>query len=86
MLPKKVKTKSKTGESWITNFSIDPVDKIKCNRCGEIHPIFYQKQKNDKIVLAIACYNSKPRVTFLPFEPNLDIPTFPSIKIIKKTS
>lgn len=45
-----------------------------CVRCGEEHPVFYRIFKNGRKVLAMACPNSKPRVTFLPFE-ELLVPT-----------
>lgn len=45
----------------------------ECNRCGEKHPLFYKIFKNGRKVLSMACPNSKPRITFLPFE-ELNLP------------
>ena len=49
--------------------------KRKCNRCGLNHPVFYKMFKNGKKHLSIACPTSKPRITFIPFEEGLNIPT-----------
>jgi len=46
----------------------------KCNRCGEEHGIFYKNYPTVKR-LVIACPNSKPRITFLKFREDPNIPT-----------
>lgn len=46
----------------------------KCGRCGGEHGVFYKIFRNGDKVLSIACPESKPRVTFLPYE-DLDVPT-----------
>lgn len=54
-----------------------------CLRCSEHHPIFYRLFSNGIQHLAMACPNSNPRIVFLPYEKNLDIPVTLSRKLSK---
>lgn len=45
-----------------------------CSRCAEYHGLVYRIFRNGTKHLAIVCHNSSPRIAFIPFEDNLDIP------------
>lgn len=56
----------------------------KCNRCAEMHGIFYMLFRDGSISMAMVCKNSRPSTKFLKLEKGLDIPTFESRKIRKE--
>ena len=54
-----------------------------CDRCGKQHSVFYKKYVTGKLMLAMACPNSKPRTSYIKFEEGLDIPIIANNKKAK---
>ena len=52
----------------------------RCSSCGSDHPVFYVEYNGGSTHLAMACPKSRPKTRLVKFEPNLDVPIFPSHK------